>query len=311
MKTEFSILIILVFVFFGCTNRNPVVPDQKIIDFYTAHSEKTNPGEYAYLYDKLPKSLEKLCAIIKNQLIHPVELGELKNTLPKERHYEDPNYPNIEKVLEGLLEFDERGITWDRKKEDRLIIACYHHALLLASILRHRGVPVRIRTGFARYYEKEFKVRFGHAICEVWDAKKQKWIWVDPDRQLVNFEHKKFELPHQSWKKLRKNKLQTKMYMGGFSKGEYSVVHMLVQDITTVIKTETQYWNEPVFMDSIFADIEELGEEKLLVLDHFADMLETPDDSLEQIIELYNRTDWIQPSGSTWDKTIEKFGIEF
>jgi hypothetical protein len=64
-------------------------------------------------------------------------------------------------------------------------------------------------------------------------------------------------------------------------------------------------------MDSIFTDIEELEEEKLLVTDHFADMLETPDDSLEQIIELYNKTDWIQPSGSAWDKTIEKFGIEF
>lgn len=302
---------VLVIVALCCRQSASDVPSEKTLNFYRAQSETTNPGQYVRLYEELPESLEELCALVKHQLIHPVELGNLKNSLPKERHYEDPKYPNVAKILEGLLKYDKRGFTFERKPEDRLIIACYHHSLLLASLLRNRGIPVRIRTGFARYYEKEFKIRFGHSICEVWDSKKQKWIWVDPDRELIDFRHDKFELPNQTWKKLRKNKLKTHMYMGGFSKEEYSVLHMLVQDIVCVVKTETQYWNEPVFMDRIFTSIDELAEEKLMVLDHFAEMLETPDDSLEQIIELYNKTHWIQPSGSTWEQTIEKFGIEF
>jgi hypothetical protein len=72
MKTEFSTLFLLVFVLFGRTNKQPVVPDQKAISFYATHSEKTDPEEYTYLYDDLPESLEKLCAIIKIQLIHPL-----------------------------------------------------------------------------------------------------------------------------------------------------------------------------------------------------------------------------------------------
>ncbi len=304
-----QLTIVLLFAL-SCTTSDSPVPSEKLLHFYTVQSDFSAPGQYAYLYKNLPEDIDELCATIKKQLIHPVELGDLKNKLPKERHYEDPIYPTVEKILEGLLKYDERGLIADRKREDRLIIACYHHCLLLASILRERQIPVRIRVGFARYYEAKYKVRFGHAICEVWDDSKGKWIWVDPDRQFVDLKHDRFELPGQSWKKLRQNKLKTKMYRGGFSEGEYSVVHMLVQDIVTVVKTETQYWNEPVFMHNVFSDINELENGKLLVLDRFAKMLETPDDSLNQIIELYNKTDWIQPSGSTWDETIEKFGIQ-
>jgi len=311
MQLKF-LLISLIFLFTAaCSTNETSFPSQKTLNFYSDQSNYTDPGKYVFLYEELPESLDELCSLIKQQLIHPVEIGDLKNKLPKDRHYEDPKYPTVEKILEGLLEFDERGFTMDRKREDRLIIACYHHCLLLASVLRHRGIPVRIRTGFARYFEKKYKVRFGHAICEVWDARQQKWIWVDPDRQYIDMEHQRFELPQKAWKDLRKNRLKTKMYMGGFSKGEYSVAHILIQDIVSVIKTETQYWDEPVFMDKIFTDIDELDEDKLLVLDRFANFLEAADDSLEQLIELYNNTDWIQPSGSTWEETVEKFGIEF
>ena len=310
---EFKILITYLFLtlLFSCRIENSVKPEKTILDYYSNQSMVSSPSKYAYTYDGLPESIDELCSLIKCQLIHPVEIGDLKDKLPKDRHYEDPKYPTVEKILEGLLKYDERGLTLDRKKEDRLIIACYHHCLLLASILRERGIPVRIRVGFARYFEKKYKVRFGHAICEVWDNEQQKWIWVDPDRKYVDFERERFELPQKTWIDLRKNRLQTEMYKGGFSEGEYSVVHMLVQDIVTVVKTETQYWNEPVFMDQIFTDIDELDEEKLLILDRFANLLEAADDSLEQLTALYNNTDWIQPGGSTWEETIEKFGIEF
>ena len=310
MRNQLIILVVFAFLLCKCSTQHAQIPSEKVLHHYTEHSERTNPGKHAFLYDNLPETMDELCSLIKKQLIHPVELGDLKNKLPKERHYEDHKYPNIEKVLEGLMKYDERGFTFKRKPEDRLIIACYHHCLLLASILREREIPVRIRVGFARYFEKKYKVRFGHAICEVWDTEQEKWIWVDPDRKYVDFDRQKFELPHKTWKNLRKNKLKTEMYMGGFSKGEYSVAHMLVQDIVTVVKTESQYWNEPFFMKEVFTDIDDLDEEKLLVLDQFANLLETPDDTLEQIIELYNKTDWLQPSGSTWDEVIEKFGIE-
>ncbi len=310
MQIKLIQIILVIILATCCQSKNSFISPQKVLDFYTEQSEFSSPGQFEYLYNDLPESYQNLCSLVKKQLIHPVEIGDLKDQLPEERYYEDPKYPTVEQILKGLLEYDSRGLVMDRKRENRLIIACYHHCLLFASILRVREIPVRIRVGFARYYEKEYKIRFGHAICEVWDFEKQQWIWIDPDRQYIDFEHEKFELPHRSWKKLRRNKLQTKMYQGGFSEGEYSVVHMLVQDIVTVVKTETQYWNEPYFMNEIFTDIADLDEEKLLVLDRFANLLETPDDSLEQIIELYNNTDWIQPSGSTWDETIKKFGID-
>lgn len=60
-------------------------------------------------------------------------------------------------------------MTIDRLPEDRLFVAWCHHGLLLASILRHQGKSVRLRAGFARYYEEHVAVRFSHVVCEVWN----------------------------------------------------------------------------------------------------------------------------------------------
>ena len=69
--------------------------------------------------------------------------------------------------------------------------------------MRYHGIPVRIRSGFAKYIGRDKKLRMSHAICEVWSAKKENWILVDPDRQIVDLPRSQFEFASRAWHLLR------------------------------------------------------------------------------------------------------------
>src|SRR3989304_9383114 len=60
--------------------------DSSVLNFYRQYSSYTDPGDYVYLYEKLPDSLPELCSLIKSQFIHPyAELPEYREQIPKER----------------------------------------------------------------------------------------------------------------------------------------------------------------------------------------------------------------------------------
>jgi excinuclease ABC subunit A len=297
------IVFAVLFVSFSCSNGvEKSIPTDEILNFYKGFSNYTDPGEHASLFDDLPESLKDLCSLIKHQFIHPIELGDLRNSLPEERHYEDPKFPTVSDMLEGLLRYDERGLTFERKRENRLIVACYHHALLLASMLRHRGIPARIRTGFARYFEKEAGVRFGHAICEVWDKKKQRWILVDPDRQFVDFSRNLFEFSDSAWKQLRAGKIKPGKYVAAQSKGDHAILHILLQDLSCVLLEEKSYWDDPAILQDKISNINAVDSEKLEIFDQIAELLSDPDANLEQLSHLHKEHSFLRGTGLKFEE---------
>ena len=142
-------------------------PSEYVLKKHCQFSQYTEPGEYAYLFNELPKSLDKLCVLVKNQLIHPFDVGKFADQIPKDRTSEDQIFPTVSEMLKELLKRDENGLIVSRKPEDRLVVACVHHCMLFASILRHHGIPVRIRAGFAKYIGDRNDVRVSHVVCEV------------------------------------------------------------------------------------------------------------------------------------------------
>ncbi len=134
----------------GCNSQQNVKQTKNVqfhgsvLDFYKQYSSFTDPGEYAYLYKNLPDSLPELCRLIKSQFIHPfAELPKYKEQIPKERWNEMEKYPTVKSILEGLLSYDSRGFVKDRKPQDKLVLGCREYAILLASVLKYRGIPAR------------------------------------------------------------------------------------------------------------------------------------------------------------------------
>ena len=142
--------------------------DTQMLSFYRHQSSYTDPGEYSSHYKALPESLPELCRVIKAQFIHPdADLPRYRDLIPLERSREDEKYPTVKTILAGLLAYNPAGLTDDRKPEQRLIVSCRYHAILLASILKDRGIPVRVRYGFAHYLYPGHHIY--HVICEVWN----------------------------------------------------------------------------------------------------------------------------------------------
>jgi len=283
-----------------------VKPADSLIEVYIVHTRYTDPGDFAYLYDDLPESIEGICDLIKKQLIHPMEASEIKHLLPDGRAPEDGDYPTVELMLKELIKRDSTGLHKSRKPSDRLIVACYHHGLLLASILRHRNIPVRLRGGFARYYEKKAKVRFGHVICELWDQEKQKWILVDPDRNIIDVSRPKFESPAHAWKEFNDSHYHSIRYICSVGEGYPALIHALLLDHCFVIKIEGSYWHTPEFVYKDNFDFRDLRDEQLGVITQIADMMMVPDTNINELIRVYDSNDFIQKKKRSIEQYYER-----
>lgn len=235
-----------------------------------------------------------------------MEAREMKDILPEGRLIEDGDFPTISEVLEELQKRDARGFTKDREPEDRLVIACYHHALLLASILRERGIPVRLRAGFARYFEKQANVRFGHVICEVWDEDEECWIWVDPDRNIFGVKPDQFELPTDAWHNFRNNQLPDVIYTSSLTMGAQAFIHILLLDHSFTICNERNYWHTPEFLFTDDFSIDDLNAEQLKVIDRIALLLDQPEIQIEELQTIYDEKKFIHSQERSMDTYYEK-----
>jgi len=288
------ILILFFMVSFCSTKTQADYPSEYVLNKHSQLSQYTDPGEYAYLYNELPKPLDKLCALIKKQLIHPFDVGKFADKIPKDRTFEDRKFPTVSVMLEELLKRDENGLVASREPEDRLVVACVHHSMLFASILRHRGIPVRIRAGFAKYIGDRNDVRVSHVICEVWDNEHSIWILVDPDRQKVDFSRSKFEFAHETWSLLRNNNLGDEHYVSRYGSVDRATVHLLCHDLSYVIGNEEPYWEDPPIVSQINKGISDLSEIELKVLDKIAEYLKESDIYFNDLVRIQSEKPFLR-----------------
>ncbi len=282
-------LILLFLAAAGCsTQHEKVSRGEANADFYLPQTERTDPGPLAFMFEDLPESYDDLCETIKKQFIHPVEIGPYRDILPKERYYEDSVYLTVNDMLAGLMGYDSSGFTPDRRPQDRLVVACVHHALMFTSVLRQRGIPVRMRFGYAPYIGREFGVDLGvgHAICEVWDEAGSRWMYVDPDREMVDFSRDDFECASESWQKLRRDDYEPKWYKSAFFKGEQSILDLLRLDLLYALKEEPMYFDGPPVAPYDIPELDDLTSDELATLDRIAELMKNPGAHLEELRRL-------------------------
>ena len=133
----------------------------------------TDPGDNAHLYAAIPDDIAGICRTVQGLLVHYVADGYRP---PAERVCEiDTRYTTT--MLQRILELDDRPLTEARPLEQRLVGCCRDYSVLTVSILRHKGIPARVRYGTGAYFEPGF---YGdHVILEYWNG--QRWVAVDSE----------------------------------------------------------------------------------------------------------------------------------
>ena len=284
-----------IFIVVSCESNVPKnCPSNYVLDRHLQFSTYTDPGDLAYLYADLPKSLNNLCRLIKKQLIHPFDAAKFAPKIPKGREFEDQDFPTVSRMLDALIKRDKRGLIDARQPENRLVVACVHHSMLLASILRHRGIPVRIRFGFAKYIGNNRATRVSHVICEVWDQEHSKWMLVDPDRQKVDFSRNEFEFAYETWMLIRTNNPGNIRYVSRDGNTDRFTVHLLIHDLSYIIGDEQSYWEDPALVNKIKDGISDLSQFELQVLDNMALYLKTPDIHLTELEKLISENTFLK-----------------
>ncbi|MEA1896891.1 MAG: SUMF1/EgtB/PvdO family nonheme iron enzyme [Bacteroidota bacterium] len=269
--------------------------EDSILDFYRQYSSFTDPGDYEYLYKNLPDSLTELCSLVRSQFIHLyAELPTYSEQIPKERWNETLKYPTVKSVLKGLQSYDSRGLIKDRKPKDRLVLGCRDYAVLLASILKYRDIPARVRAGHATYLIPDFHT--SHTICEVWNEQDKRWMLVDPNTGMIDFSRDKFDFSNDAWLQMQKNEIDPSKYgIPGKYPGYISILGKVCSDLSMLLGKENTIYQYPPVLDYAFKNNNQVTAEHTEILNEISELMKSLDaENLSKLQEIYNSTPDVQ-----------------
>jgi formylglycine-generating enzyme len=296
--------IIFLFIFCSYLQSCGIVKNDpnKILDFYRQYGFYTNPGKYEPMYANLPDSLTEICKLIKSQLIHPIaDLPMYRDLIPQERSYEDLKYPTVQTILAGLKSYDSDGLIINRKPADRLVVSCRYHAILLASILKHKGIPARVRYGFASYLYPNHHIY--HVICEVWNNNEKRWMLVDPDRQKIDFPPQQFEFAGDVWMKNQQGKLDPNTYGVPDWWGSHPILDVLCHDLASVLGNEHTYYDRPPISADTTMNVKNMPADQIDAMNNISALMTNVNANFIELQKIYNDNKQLQFSNSTSAKS--------
>jgi hypothetical protein len=151
------------------------------LPYYAAHGFITDPGGYASRLDGLASDLPGLCHAVRGLVIH-YQSDALGGDVVATRGGE-VRTRTLAAMLARLIALDPRPLTIARPPEQRLVGCCRDAAVLVCAALRHRGVPARVRVGFARYLVPNLFI--DHWVAECWNGARRRWILVDAEQDGI------------------------------------------------------------------------------------------------------------------------------
>src|SRR5450432_1870268 len=150
--------------------------DMEDIERWSAHSPMSDLAHHAEAVARLPANVGALNRIIQGLLIHSDWLGDYGVDLYQLGQVSRQTLPLAER-LDHILRNDRRALETRRSPQNRSVGTCRDFALTLCAFLRAKGVPARVRCGFAAYFGADWE---DHWICEYWDRATQIWRIGDP-----------------------------------------------------------------------------------------------------------------------------------
>ena len=282
--------------------------DAKILDHYRECSLFTNPGAYRQtLAAGLPDDVREIGRLIRTNTIHRMILA-MGNTgsnadmrygdmteVPWWRQPEDDNLVTAAAMLAELYRRDPRGLVADRRVRDRIVITCRYVAILMASVLKSKGVPARVRSGNAAYFEMGplGKVSVDHWINQYWTEAAGRWVTIDTDGSLeirdfdpFDMPESAFDFPARAWLDIRAGKDDaTRFYNGKPERGAIVVLWSLFYDFHSLMNNEIIYMHNPVYGDP--RKFGNLTAQEMGKIDGLARLMLDPDANFDALKEIF------------------------
>lgn len=282
---------------------------REVLEFYKKTSPYTDLGYYKEFAKELPDDIEELCMLQRMQIIHPITYkdkeirkkdksfwGDMTKVPITRLDFEDDIFPTAQSIIAELLRKDPNyGL--NREAKDKVHVTCRGQAILLAGILKAKGISTRARSGFGPYIDEEFKVGFDHWITEYYDEKDNRWKLVDADMHCADYEigfnlddipRDKFWFGAEAYLGLRTGKFkdgEIRYASDPPTFGLKAAIRGLFYDFHSLMNDEIIFLHQPKYIqDKKF----ELSEEEYIELDNLANLMLKPNENFEKLQDVWN-----------------------
>lgn len=234
-----------------------LAPD--VTAFYATQSAFTDPGDLARLYTDLPRDPAQLACVARDLMIHRGEGETFRHSIPRDRLHNDAETRYLDDILRTVVERNAAPLSRRREPEDRFVGVCRDFSLLHCSLLRHIGVPARLRSGFATYFGDN-GFHGDHVVTEYWDPARG-WLLADAqlteplivDAWKIDFDpmdvpRDRFLVAGKAWQAIRAGEADPRTFglhppEEGPLNGEWFVAGNVRLDLADLNKVETLLWD--------------------------------------------------------------------
>lgn len=187
--------------------------DEELLTYYTVPSACTDLAAFADLVDALPDDIASVVRVVQGLVVHFGWAPLYRIALPPERVDAEKELCAASAIVGCAMERDARPLVEARAPGERVAGVCWHFAVLFAAILRHKGVPARVRAGFANYFERGKHME--HWVGEFWAREEHRWVLVDaqiddvqaqivrPDFDALDVPRARFLVAGDAWRACR------------------------------------------------------------------------------------------------------------
>jgi hypothetical protein len=188
-----------------------------------------------------------VCFPVHGLVIQPADAEALG--LPAERFAENQIRPAA-RIVEALLGLDPAPLNVAREPAKRVVGTCRHFALLACALLRHRGIPARVRCGFATYFQPGQGL--DHWITEYRDDEQGRWVRIDAEilgqevlERPEDLRPGKFLTGGEAWSAFRRGEIDASRFgvYGSGNWGPGEIRGNAVKDLAALNKVEMLPWD--------------------------------------------------------------------
>ncbi|AUX42768.1 hypothetical protein SOCE26_042020 [Sorangium cellulosum] len=285
---------------------------QQILDFYRRPAAMTSAGEHARALEDLPRDVAALARIVQGVLLHQHWASKYGVTLSDERLGESHIRPTGQ-MLDRLFTHDHQPLSAARPPGARLVGICRHFTVLLAALLRAKGVPARARCGFGAYFMPD--LRLDHWVCEYWNAEQARWILVDAqiddvqraalklDFDPLDVPRDRFLIAGDAWAQCRAGEADPSTF-GIFDMfGSWFIAGNLVRDVAALNNMEMLPWDD---WGAMVGPDEPLKDDHLALFDRLAALTHTPDATFADLRALYEGDERLRVPATVYNAVLNR-----
>lgn len=231
-------------------------PAPEAVRRYVRQTKVTDPGPVESLYKGLPTDVAGLVQVVQNVFLH-IFWAQRYGVTPAEEQQKHVQARLVSRTLEKVIEIDPSPLTVSRPLEKRFFGNCRDHSTLLASMLRHQGVPARARCGFGAYFVPDHYE--DHWVCEYWNG--QRWVSVDAQLDGLQWEKLKIDFDtldmpagkfvnaSEAWLMCREGKEDPDKFGIFDMHGLWFIRGNLVRELAALVEAEMLPWDVWGLMD--------------------------------------------------------------